>query len=404
MSVKDFIYKENDNIYLNITFNSPQINSTGTPFDPPSGENPIPMEYNVTKTLAVVDKCSDYYCSVVRFAIPMNSVPLFIMPIVPGNQQSHPVNANLTPMIIGILYNDVYYPVNLIYTADNTASYPLQNQDTQVITPYYYVYTYQTLINMVNVALNIAWTTSPLAALFPTTIQPFFQYNSSTELISLIVPRLFSYVTSPATSIPFLYMNLALLRYLESFEIFFNGYNQPNGADFIFRCTNTIPLNPSDPTPPQVFPTDQNAFAFFGTTPVFPAQYFIFTQQYSMIQYWSSLRKILITSGSIPISYENIPAPDNTGINVSLPVLTDFVIPLENAGDSRTIAYYNPTAQYRLVDMISDTPLYRINVKVYWEDVYGNRYPMLIEYNQTSSIKIGFFRKSLYKNTKMLTH
>lgn len=404
MSVKDFIYKENDNIYLNITFNSPQINSTGSPYDPPSGENPLPMEYNATKTLAVLDKCSDYYCSVVRFAIPMNSVPLFIMPIIPGNQQSHPVNANLTPMIIGILYNNVYYPVNLIYRADNTMVYPLQNQDTQVITPYYYVYTYQTLINMINVAINIAWTTSPLAGLFPTSIQPFFQYSTSTQLISLIVPRVFSYVTPPATSIPFIYMNLALLRYLESFELFFNGYNQPNGADFIFRCTNTIPLNPSDATPPQVFPTDQNAFAFFGTTPTFPAQYFIFTQQYSMIQYWSSLRKILITTGTIPIAYENIPGPDNSGVNVSLPVLTDFVIPLENAGDSRTIAYYNPTAQYRLVDMISDTPLYRINIKVYWEDVFGNRYPMGIEYDQTSSIKIGFFRKSLYKNTKMLTN
>ncbi len=403
MSVKDFIYKENDNIYLNITFNPPQINSMGTPYDPPSGENPLPMEYNATKTLAVLDKCSDYYCSVVRFAIPMNSVPLFIMPIIPGNQQSHPVNANLTPMIIGILYNNVYYPVNLIYRADNTMVYPLQNQDTQVITPYYYVYTYQTLINMINVAINIAWTTSPLAGLFPTIIQPFFQYSSSTQLISLIVPRVFSYVTPPATSIPFIYMNQALLRYLEAFELFFNGYNQPNGADFIFRCTNTIPLNPSDATPPQVFPTDQNAFAFFGTTPAFPAQYFIFTQQYSMIQYWSSLRKILITTGTIPIAYENIPGPDNSSINVSLPVLTDFVIPLENAGDSRTIAYYNPTAQYRLVDMISDTPLYRINIKVYWEDVFGNRYPMGIEYDQTSSIKIGFFRKSLYKNTKMLT-
>lgn len=403
MSGKDFIYKENDNIYLNIIFDTPIVNSTGGPTGPTTGEQPIVMEYTANKTLAIVDKCSDYYCSVIRFDIPLQKIPIFIMPIVPGTQQSTtPTNPNLTPLIIGIFYNNVYYPVNLIYTPDNNGTPPVQSQSTQVITPYYYVYSQQLLINMFNIALAFAWTNSGLEALFGSFSEPYFNYDPVTELISIIVPQPFAFLTAPATSIPLIFINESSVRYLESFELFFNGYNRLYGADYFFRFTSTTPLNPTNIEPPPIFPTNQNSYALFGTTPTPIASYYIYTEQYPIIQYWSSLRKILITTGTIPIAFENVPSNNNTDSAVSLPILTDYVIPLEHAGDGRTIAYYNPTSQYRLIDMLTDSPLYKINVKVYWEDIYTNRYPLTIGINQNASIKMGFFRKSLYKASRLL--
>jgi hypothetical protein len=399
----DFIYKENDNIYLNIVFDTPDINSTGTPTAPPSGEQSIPMEYSTNKTLAIVDKCSDYYCSVIRFDIPLYEIPLFVMSIVPGTQQTqlgHP-NPNLTPFIIGIFYNGNYYSTNLIYTPFNNIVPPVQNQSVQVVTDYYYVYSTQLLINMINTTLASLWITAGLAAQFPTLTAPYFNYDPSSELISLIVPRPFSFLTAPATTIPLIFINVSLLRYLDSFDWFFVGYNQPFGADLFFVCTNITPINPPSPIPPQIYPTEKNAYAPFGTTPTNPPSYYIYPETYSSILYWSSLRKIILTSGTIPITYENIPSNDNGGLAVSLPILTDFVVPISKNGDGRTIAYYTPTAQYRLVDMNSDQPLFKVNIKVYWEDIYLNRYPLYISVGQVASVKIGFFRKTLYKGAKM---
>ncbi len=397
----DFIYKENDNIYLNVIFNTPQINSTGTPIAPPSGEQSFPMEYSATKTLAIIDKCSDYYCSVIRFDIPLYEIPLYIMPIVPGAQQTGPPNPNLTPLIIGISYNGNPTPQNLIYIPENTLIPPIQNQSTQVINDYYYVYSVQLLITMLNIALTQSWRASGLAGLFPTLNTPYFYYDNTTELIELIAPSPFAYLTAPATAIPLIFINQSLLHYLNSFDWFFVGYNQPNGVDLYFIANNITPLNSLTPVPPQVYPTEKQAYTPYGTTPTNPPSYFIYTENYSTIQYWSSLRKIIITSGTIPIFYENIPANNNGGVATSLPILTDFVVPLSTIGDGRTIAYYTPTAQYRLVDMNSDQPLYNINIKVFWEDIYLNRYPLYISVAQIASVKIGFFRKTLYKGSKM---
>ena len=91
------IVRENDNVYLNVVIDHPiPIYNTG--LVPPLIVNSfgVPAEYNVTKTLPIIDKASDFYCSIIRFDIPFNSIPLFIMPIV-ANQS----NANLTPMVIG---------------------------------------------------------------------------------------------------------------------------------------------------------------------------------------------------------------------------------------------------------------------------------------------------------------
>src|ERR1700759_2826868 len=144
-------YKENDNVYLNVVIQNTGINdTTGT-----TNDADIVAEYNVTKTLPILDKCSQYYCSIIRFDIPLQSVPLFIMPIIPASSFINPQpNPNLSPLIIGIDYLGVDYPVNVLYIADNNLPVPTQNLvGQQVITEYYYGYTYEQLITMIKTAL-----------------------------------------------------------------------------------------------------------------------------------------------------------------------------------------------------------------------------------------------------------
>src|SRR5580658_1620493 len=128
------IDNSSDNIYYNVVFNHNTSN----------GETPTLAQYNFTNTISVLDKPSDYFCSIVRFTIPLSEVPLYIFPIKPN--QSNP---NLSPMIIGISYNGNNYFQNIVYVPNNNLPAPVQNQTTQVIMPYYFVYSYQNLITAI---------------------------------------------------------------------------------------------------------------------------------------------------------------------------------------------------------------------------------------------------------------
>lgn len=136
------IDKQANNVYVNVVINS-QLSTAGL----------TRAVYSINNTLEILHKPSDWYMSIIRFVVPLNLVPLYIIPIIPN--QSNP---NLTPIIIGISYNGIDYPQPVIYVSDDTVlTAPVQNKPTQVITPYYFVYTFQNLIDAYNTALLAAY-------------------------------------------------------------------------------------------------------------------------------------------------------------------------------------------------------------------------------------------------------
>lgn len=340
-----------DNIYLNIVFQ----NTTA---------NEIPAKYNVTKTIPIVDKPSDYYLAVVRMDVPLNGVPLLVVPIEPD--QGDP---NLTPMIFYI--NSSSKAVE--YVADNNYTAPMQNQMTQVVTPYYYVYSFGNLIDMFNTAISTAYTAagSPGGA-----GAPYFVFNPTTQLILLNVPVAF--IAASAT----ISFNTYAANYLDGFRATYNA------------TTNLYTLVTKN--------TGINGFSIPGQTIVVanPPTWLSVSQEFVTMEYWLNLRKIVLTSNTIPVSSEYIPAYEVTGhqsgVSLSKPIITDFVPNIENAADSQSVAVYNPSAQYRLIDLIGDLPLNNIDLQIFWTDKTGNYYPMMIEPLQQASVKLGFFRKDLY--------
>src|SRR5271154_701320 len=164
------IEQENDNIYVNVAISPDLLNPNAVE---------IPAEYRVTKTIPILGKCDDYYLSVIRFAIPLNDVPLLIMPIVPNQ-----ANPNLTPLVIGISTGGINYQQSIIYISYNGSADvpPVQNQPTQIITPYYFIYEYQAFITMINTALALAFVASGLAGNCP-----YFYLTSSIEELSVVV-------------------------------------------------------------------------------------------------------------------------------------------------------------------------------------------------------------------------
>jgi len=411
------IEKTVDNVYVNVVMdhkNPGYIKGDEgwpTPPGPPpvnnqsrvylTGEEPQNGEYNVTKTEPILDRCSDYYCSIVRFTIPMENIPLMICPIVPNQTQvlgAGNEDIDLTPFIIGIEYGNgttARFPINIEYFAQNPYTIDTlpagfkQDRPLQIITPYYFIYTYQQFLNMINSALGVAWNLSGLKALFPTYMQPYFYLDPTTNLISLIVPTYFVNVTAPATITPTIFMNAALQKYLSSFNTSLYQYNALQGNDYYFIFNGSFTSTPETFYYPNGIA--QPAAAAFPNLPTLPG-YYKFTQEYSVLQYWSSLHSIVVSTNTIPIRNEYIPGVNNQasyvninqdGVSVSYPILSDFVPEIEGAaGTSRSIAYYLPTAQYRLADMNSDNSLQKIDLQIYSTI---NR--------TTSEYKVGVFEK-----------
>lgn len=353
-----------DNIYLNVNFYH----------DDSQGEIPTPAIYNVTKTLPILDNCSKYFVSVIRFDIPLGTIPLYIFPVL--------ANSGLTqesPMIIGITTSvGTDFPVNLIYVPDYSSSlFPPVNQNNpkqQIITEFYFVYYYQNMIDSANTALATAFTNagSPGGG-----SAPYFYLDPTTDLISLIVSNTF--ITSGAT----IFCNEYFVNFFDAFHWYQNGLNITNGHDFtlIFDTTANFTLPPFTASP---------------TT-------WKFTQEYLTLNYWNALRKLLITSNNIPIINEFIPI--NTleqGVSSSLPVITDFTPAIELAGQQRSVAYYYPQSQYRLIDMISTRPLQSIDLRIFWQDKFNNIYPLLLTVLQSASVKLIFVRKDLYHPMNLL--
>ena len=352
-----------DNIYVNVNFDSSGPNK--------DAEGSAAAEYSVTKTIPILSKCDDYYCSVIRFSIPLDTIPLFIMPILAGQP-----NPNLTPFIIGITTGGVDFPQPVIFVSETGAPVPLPPIPFQKITPYYFVFEYQNLITAINTALAAAFVASGLVG-----NTPYFYLNTATEELHLVVdvanfaPTATAAVPNPVP-LATIFMNSALESYLSAFQARFVGPSVI-GKDYIF---NLVRFGLDTTIPP---------FTAAATQKDFP-------QEYSTLALWSSLRKILITTNSIPIISEYTPT-NNSGISSTLPIITDFVPNIEAAGQSRAIAFYNPTSQYRLADMKSSEQLNTIDLKIFWQDLDNNIFPLFISEFQQANLKLGFFKKVLYQ-------
>lgn len=385
-----------DNIYLNIDFK----NNTG-PGEIP-GNLPSLMEYNTTKTETILDEPNNYYMAIVRFQIDLQYIPLFIFPI-----EDFQTDPNRGKLKFTIEYLGINYTKNVRYIPYTKIPVPTQNVNTtQIITPYYYIYEVTAFLSMINNTIAELYVDSGLAALLPSFIAPYFFYEPSTQLISLIVSNHWTNTTMAIPEIPKLFMNQSSFLFMNGFNIYSNNNGIASSLDvdklYQFVLSNTIP-NVADPmTPIQItnYPYNPNTCTVTGTeTSTVPSTYYRFTQQIQSCRFWSSLNKIVFLTSTLPINNESVQSKNDSGQAAYQPILTDFSVDTTSSlADARSIVTYNPYGQYRLIDLLSTEPINKINVKVYWQDKQGNLYPVYLPKFSTSNMKLGFFKKSLYNN------
>jgi hypothetical protein len=236
---------------------------------------------------------------------------------------------------------------------------------------------------MFNVALDTLWnaqvTANPGTPLG--TIAPYFYLDPDSQLISLVLHD--EMIQNSDISI-----NDASLNYLQGFDLFYERGNPPafltDKYHFNYYQTNNI------------------CNQYGGEKGIPGGDFWYYTQEYRALDLWSDLRKIFITTSSISVKAEekavNLPNGTQTGLTSYVPVLFDYTPVFTDSASSRTISYYVPQSQYRLVDILSTEPLTKISMELFWQDTLGDIYPLYIQIYQAINIKLGFFRKSIYKN------
>jgi len=222
---------------------------------------------------------------------------------------------------------------------------------------------------------------------------PFLIFNPATELMSWVWHN--SWATAPPATEPLgagqarVTINLPLLAVFDGFRTLLRGSSglAPNDdAHYVWENTgdNAYTLN---------------GFALTSAT----------QQGFRAITLLANVRQLVVTTSALPIVPEAIPANVVGGGSSSfansassLPIITDFVPQLESSADVRGIVYYQPLAQYRLANMLSDTPLYRVQLSFLWQATDGRLVPIIIARNQQVNVKLGFFKKSLYAKAGLM--
>lgn len=352
-----------DNVYVNLALKNTTADTTGI------------VRVGQTYTEAILDNPSKYYASVVKLEIPLSGLPLMIFP--------NPTNPNTVWRIGVVLYDRVgnaasLFLVDVQYIVYNT--FITDPSDPS----YYWVYHYGQLVEMINAALAASYI---LAGSPGATDPPYVRFNVNTSLFEFVIPQ--AMVNAGGFGNWSIAWNNNMNTFFPSWNVFLKNIgNNPNASEFTLVNDNW----------------DYDDSFQVGTD-------FVVPQEYPTVDYLNSVRKIVVTSNSLPTRKEYYPPPPpqitttggvtsniNTGGSNSRNILIDFQLELDRkAGEQRGILIYDANI-YRLIDMVSTNALYRIDLDVFWVDGENNFYPLRISKNDTMTIKLSFFDRKLFRN------
>lgn len=355
------ISKMSDNVYVNVSINNNTSQTLAS------------SKTNIQYEQPILGVGSDYYMAVTKFEIPLGALPLMVWP------ENSPENlfvvgvcgisASTTPSYNG-------FDAALVY--NNPFGHPNDFN-------YNYIYSYQYLMDMINQALQTAWVAAGSpggAGQFP-----YFSYNCNTRIIELILPLTFVNDVSLSPNGNTVYWNNRLQDKLISFNI--------------QRTRRLCVTDPSSPRYEVILTSVAYDDSQLAPNPPFaPAAYKI-CQDFPTNDYMNSVRKIVITSNSLPINKEIYPpSGDNGAAFNNIPIVTDFQLDLNNvAGAQRSVALFEAQI-YQLIDIVTTQPMYSIGLELYWADKENRLYPLPLLPYDNISIKLAFLKKSTFDRTR----
>ena len=347
---------------------------------------------------------SEYFCSIVRFSIQTgNSLPIFIPRIETGQSD---INKTVYKVTLTWKTNTTVsydYTASVFHiTSDDTATQPHNPTDSQDMSgTYYYHYNVQTIVKMLNTALADAWNgllallpwsgeagPGELPDLFKATYIPYFEFDSDKYRLVLNIDKDFCnggywagrYVGS-------VYLNTRFYELLSGMPSNRISRIGDSNYEVVPDTSSTKSIKRADGSTSTLYQTFQEISSMAMWNPV------------ASIVFCTGQLPIVSTNTSPPLTYDDTSNNNLTsnGNNSNLSsILSDFEIPVSETNQYRPIIVYNPSSEYRLVDMHSSTSLNKIDITVFWKTHFGDFIPLRLQPGCAAHIKLMFRHKTFY--------
>lgn len=291
-------------------------------------------EFQVRRVNDILKVPSDYYFTISRFSIPSQGVPFMLF-----KQNTFFVKMDF----------DGFQRVNAVNYV-----YPNSIQYTDP------VYNIQSLLDSINDMIEITYleikATKPLA---PPTSAPYFTFDSVSKSFTLVADTAWDSEGIPTIELSF---NEQLQSLLAGFQVFSYPFNDDIYYRYIFK---------------------DNKNNVVGTD-------FVTMQETSSFPNWQYARKLLFESDSIPVVQEL----QGTQKASKKRLLTDFNIEPSVDFDNSPFTF-TPSGTIRWLDLDTDYPMREIDVRVFWQDLYGDIYPIVLQKGDVFDIKLRFRHRSV---------
>jgi hypothetical protein len=388
-----------DNVYYDVTITNIET----------IDQNPPSLYFNETRNTPFIYDPESYYLSIIRFTLDTPTLPVFI-PVIQPNQSDR----DLTIYSVTLSWTNPVAPFQ-VFNQQTFIQYAPQLLGQSIIVPappsqtddglqnnntgYYEIINYQYWIQLINNAFTDCYndlatqvTTAGLA--LPSTHAPSLAWDTTTDTAILTAEQVGYSPTGVAPYNPIeIYMNPALYQLFSSFPVIIKGsVGIANGKNCQlimdgFGGANVVKFPPTAPAGSQ-----------------YDALQIV--QEYSTIALWTPITSIVFTSNTLPVVPANISSPllflngavyNNGGNNANISqIITDFV---SDTGVYKPNIVYTPSAQYRLINLVGNTPIYNLDLNVYWKSRTGKLFPFKLSSGSTATIKMLFTRKGMGGST-----
>jgi len=357
---------------------------------------PVPVQFTQTRNVPFLYKPEDYYLSVVRFQIDTNTLPVFTCSI----QYNQP-NLNLSIYSVTLSWTNPVAPFQQ-FNQQTFITWAPQDLASPIPRPpsltddkfqdnsggYYYAYNYTYFLQIVNAAFSVCFASlsvqvSMAGLVLPTTNFPVLTWNNDSNT-AVLNADILGYNQTVANHID-IYMNLPLYQLFNSMPAYIQPFPALLGKNYKIDTDN---FGNAQVTPFPFYLPTYNAYQIF--------------QEQTSVNVWSPVTSIVFTSNTLPINSTNVCNPsifvdgvstNNNGNNSDVAqVITDFQA--EN-NIYKNSCLYIPSGEYRYIDLMGTTPLYTIDINVFWKDKFGGLQPFRLAAGCTASIKVMFERKEL---------
>ena len=355
-----------------------------------SSSDLLSLSFKEDRSMPFIKNASEWYMTPIKFSVDTAGTAPLMIPLIDFSPSNTNVNKTaysftLTYFVGGV---EIVHQEPVIFVPENqVVNPPPYVSPSFAESEYYFLFSFESFVNMLNTTLSNCWENLKVKVLAAGGTMPgtapniFFDYDVINCLPNLCAD-IAQYDDTDATKIK-VYCNNKLHPLLSSMLFKAYPFNAPDGKNVMIRIFGK--------------PNDSNVLKFGDLS------CFVSYSAFSVAGLWTIISSVVITTQIIPacntlVSPTKI-ATDTLSTtlagNPSLSQVIDFDCQTGYDIVTGGSVSYIATGQYRLIDLINESPLSSMDLQFFFKTKYGKLIPMKLHPTARASILIMFRHKSL---------